>query len=599
MVVILLLLSVTAAAQKEKETTDSARFYKKLQSFSDKRKFTKAIYKLIFRPVQYKQEEPAPQKEVKKEYYTLYEGKVIRNIYIDTKDPFGFKDEESMSAGQRFLERTGNYLHIKTFPLTVRNRLIIKKHDTFDSLRVRESMRLVRSENYIREIFLLPVLVDGTDSVDLFIRTYDVWSIIATGSASKTGFRINMKDKNFAGLGHQVQNDYSLNHTTGDYRNATDYVFLNIMKTYVNVSLHYDTDDRKNFNESLSLDRPFYSIFTKWAWGIYASQSFHRTLMYDTDSAAFDQNFRYNAQDYWLGKSWQLFKGQREDERTTSFISSARYYRVHYIEGPSRVADTMKQFVNEDFYLFGGGLIRRKYKQDVYIFKFGFTEDVPVGRALSLVGGYQIKDNADRWYAGAKMFWGNYYPWGYISSNMEYGTFIRSSSFTESCFTGGVNYFSPIFRLGRWKFRQFIKPQFTIGFNRLKTDVLSLNDQGIRGFNAVGVKGDQKLALSIQTQTYAPWNIIGFRFGPYLVCSFGMLGDESTGFRKSAVYSQFGLGMLIKNDFLVMSSFEISVAYYPYIPGVGNRIFKQNPFKTSDFGFRNSDVGKPSTVSYQ
>ena len=105
--------------------------------------------------------------------------------------------------------------------------------------------------------------------------------------------------------------------------------------------------------------------------------------------------------------------------------------------------------------------------------------------------------------------------------------------------------------------------------------------------------------LHLQTQSYAPWNFIGFHFGPYLTYSLGMLGDAGTGFKNSKVYSQIGLGVLIKNENLVFNTFQISISFYPLIPGIGQDIFKMNSFRTTDFGFRDFEIGKPVPVVFQ
>jgi hypothetical protein len=78
-----------------------------------------------------------------------------------------------------------------------------------------------------------------------------------------------------------------------------------------------------------------------------------------------------------------------------------------------------------------------------------------------------------------------------------------------------------------------------------------------------------------------------------------MLGDETTGFKSSKVYTQIGLGVLIKNANLVFNTFQISIAFYPSIPGKGQDIFKYNSFKTTDFGFRDFEIGKPATILFQ
>ncbi|MFL5764081.1 MAG: hypothetical protein ACJ77K_09080 [Bacteroidia bacterium] len=588
---------LSVLAQNDNVQTDSARFYKKVQDFSDKRRFTKFVYLLIFRPVS-RSDDPPPAPEVKKQYFSPYEGKVIRNIRIDTRDPFGYGGSDTSGRGGNIFERTGNYLHVQSFPITIRNRLIFKEHDTFDSLRVIESMRLIRNQNYIREVFVYPFIVKGTDSVDILVRTVDVWSVIASGTASVSSFSVSVREKNFLGLGHQVQDDYSLDHSNGNFHNSTDYYFSNIFNTYINAVVHYDINRQREYNASCNVDRPFYSIFTKWAGGAYVLDHLNKIKMKGSDSAEYSQNIRYLQQDYWLGKSWQLFKGKREEERTTSLILAGRTYMKTYSERVSPELDTALQYQNEIFYLSSLGLVKRKYRQDSYVYKFGYTEDVPTGRAFSFILGQQQLGSVRRWYYGVKSYWGNYYRWGYFSANMEFGTFYRRSPL-ESCLTGGMTYFTKIYHLGNWRFRQFIKPQVTIGFNRSKKDQLTLSDNnGIHGFNGVGLSGNQKLLFSLQTQFYSPWDILGFRLGPYFVCSGGMLGTERSGFRRSPLYMQFGIGFLIKNDFLIMNSFEISVAYFPYIPGVGEHVFKENPFHSTDFGFRDSDVGKPSIVSY-
>jgi len=59
------------------------------------------------------------------------------------------------------------------------------------------------------------------------------------------------------------------------------------------------------------------------------------------------------------------------------------------------------------------------------------------------------------------------------------------------------------------------------------------------------------------------------------------------------------LGVLIKNDYLVINTFQLSIAFYPTIPGLGSDILKTNSFKTTDFGFKDFEIGKPAPVSFQ
>ena len=163
-----------------------------------------------------------------------------------------------------------------------------------------------------------------------------------------------------------------------------------------------------------------------------------------------------------------------------------------------------------------------------------------------------------------------------------------------------VIYYTVLLQIGKWKFRQFVQPQLTFGIDRKAGESLNINDgNGIDGFNSSDLIGVNRLLLKFQTQSYAPWDVIGFRFGPYLIFSGGMLSDSQTGFKRSKVYTQIGLGLLIKNDNLVFNTFQVSLSFYPSIPGYKQDAFKINSFKTSDFGYRDFEIGRPSVIGYQ
>jgi hypothetical protein len=103
--------------------------------------------------------------------------------------------------------------------------------------------------------------------------------------------------------------------------------------------------------------------------------------------------------------------------------------------------------------------------------------------------------------------------------------------------------------------------------------------------------------MTIQSQGYSPWHLLGFRLNPYMSYTAGMLGQENIGFNKSKLYSQISMGLIISNDFLVFSSFQFSLSYFPSIPD-GNSMFKTNALSTSDFGLQNFEITKPSLIVY-
>ena len=587
-----------AFAQETPAKKDSTLIYQHIESFSVKRKFTKFMYKLFFKPISAplkKEAKKKPYKKLIQKPYSSFEGKTIRNINIVTLDPFGFSIGDSIKSQPGFLSKAGNKTHLQSHNFTIRNLLLIRRNQPFDSLLVKESERLVRSMNFISDVsFTVKSVSANSDSVDIFIRELDKWSIIPGGSVSDSRVSLKIRENNFSGLGHELQNGFTWNHEKGAFAYSTNYYIPNIRNTFINSTLHFNIDESGNSARSFAIDRPFFSPFAKWAAGVSFAR-FRRDSVYTGNLFPELQKIKYNVQDYWAGSAIQLFKGNTEHIRTTNFISTARFLRIRYVEKPLEMYDTAHFYADENFYMASFGISTRKYVQDKYIFDFGITEDVPVGKVFSLTGGYQNKNNIGRFYLGGRISFGNYYPWGYFGSNFEYGTFINESHTEQAVFKAGMNYFTGLIEVGKWKFRQFIKPEFITGKNLFVTDSLTMKDgYGIDGFNSVGLSGTSRLLLTLQTQSYAPWNFIGFRFGPFFNITLGMLGNEKNGFRNSKVYSQIGFGVLIKNLHLVMNTFQLSVAFYPSIPGNGNNIFKLNSFKTTDFGFNDFEIGKPA-----
>ncbi|MGC1389538.1 MAG: hypothetical protein WA816_00720 [Bacteroidales bacterium] len=596
--------SAYSSAQETPVKSDSTHIYKDIETYSKRNKFNTFMYRLIFKPITIISKKEVKKKAYKKliqKPYSIFQGKIIRKIDIVTLDPFGYSATDTTSTEQTRLTNIGNYLHIKTRIIAIRNLLLIHKNELFNSFYVKESERLIRTQKFVHDVFFY-VASSGpkSDSVDIFIRELDNWSIAGEAAISTSHTTIGLSDNNFLGTGHEFQNVFSRNISAGISKFSTNYLIPNIMTTYINSNLHYEVDGYGNIRRSLAVDRPFYSPYAKWAGGISFATQVKRDSLAGMNPLYVPINLKFKTQDFWAGKAIQIFKGSTEDELATNLILSARYLRIRYLQKPNDINDPLQMYSNEDFYLTGIGISTRKYVQDKYIFKYGTIEDVPVGKIIELTGGYQLRNSSWRPYLGMRFSFGNYNEWGYLSTNFEYGTFFRASHTEQSVITIGVNYFTGLFEIGNWRFRQFVKPQVTIGINRFSYDTLTLNDdRGINGFNSRGLVGTNRLLFMLQTQSYAPWNFFGFHFGPFLVYSAGMLGDAISGFKNRKLYSQIGFGVLIKNENLVFGTFQISLSFFPLIPGNGQNIFKMNSFSTNDFGFRDFVIGEPAPVLYR
>jgi len=594
-----------SSAQQTPVKPDSTRIYENIETYSKRSKMTEFIYRLVFKPGATISKKKAEKKKVYNRLiqrpYNTFEGKTIRNIEIVTLDPFGYSATDTSVTAQNMLYRAGNKVHIKSQSITIRNLLLFHKNEPFNSLFVKESERLIRNQKYVHEVgFYVADTEKKSDSADIFIRELDRWSISPQGSFSSSGISAAITDINFLGSGHEFQNGFHRDYKTGINSFLTNYFIPNIRNSYISAKFQNGFDGEHYFHRGLAVDRPFFSPLAKWAAGLSVVSQSKKDSLKDVTLAYIPFNLKFRIQDYWAGYAHRIFKKTNEDDLVTNLTLGLRFKRIKYIENPSALIDPFHIYSSEKFYLTSVGISTRKYVQDKYILKYGVIEDVPIGKVYGLTGGYQVKNGSGRLYLGIRYSSGNYNEWGYLSSNFEYGTFFNKSHAQQGVFTSEINYFTGLIEIGKWKFRQFVKPQLAIGINRFLYDSLTINDgYGLDGFNSTSLSGTKRLLLTLQTQSYAPLNFFGFRFGPYLIYTLGMLGDESTRFIDSKVYSQLGLGVLIKNENLVFNSFQISISFYPLIPGKGQNIFKMNSYRTTDFGFRDFEFGKPGNVIYE
>lgn len=595
---LILCYSQVSFSQVDKPKKDSSEVYKNIQTYSKKNKFTRLVHKLVFRPVNLK----VAKKKVVRKKHQAFEGKIIRKINIITLDPFGFSEIDSTKRPKNWAEREGNRIHIKTNRLAILNLLLIRKNKPLDSLLIKESERIIRTQRYVNRVSITSELIkNNPDSVDVTVRVLDSWSMIPKGSVSSSRATFNLNERNFLGSGHEFDNKFRNRFSDGKNAYSLAYSIPNIKNTFIKTTIKYFIDLDDNYGKSINIERPFYSPLTKWAGGIYVDQQFRKDTLQDSNLIYAKQNFKYNSQDLWMGYAFKLFKGNTESDRTTNLILSGRFLNVKYLESPSIEYDPIDFYSGEKFILSGIGFTSRKFVEDKYIFKNGIIEDVPIGKIYGITGGYQYKNNHGRYYLGAQASFGNYYDWGFLSTNIELGSFFDKSKTTQTAFLFQANYFTNLIDMGKWKLRQFIKPQFILGINRANSigDQLTINENyGINGFNSAQY-GTKKVMLTLQTQAYSPWDLWGFRLNPYFNYSIAMLGNAEKGLSNSKAYSKIGVGFIVNNDFLVFSSFQISLSYYPSIPNIGDNVFKTNSFETTDFGFQNFELAKPRTVIFK
>ncbi len=614
--------------KKESDSTkqDSIGFYEKIENYSQKRKLTKVLHQWIFRgkkPKKNKHEKAAPSPD-----YTPYSGKVIRNIIIRTKDPFGYAINDTTEKPDKWLEKTGNHIHIKSKDMAIRKYLLIEKGQTLDTLLIEETARLLRKQDYIRRVGVFPKPIGpNSDSLDIFVEVLDSWSLIPKGSFSDSRTKLGLRERNFFGTGHRLNLRYAKRYQDGNTGYEMIYTVPNIQNSFINATGKYAYDLDSYYDHFFAINREFYSPLARWAGGAFVQKRFLNRPFPNGSAEFIEQDFKFLYHDYWAAYAFKVFEGKSKEERSTNLIVGLRSYFLNYEESPASIYDEINYFSDERFYLASLGLASRQFAKDRFIFRDGETEDVPIGSLYSFTTGVQRKNQNNRLYMGVRASYGNYFDWGFLSGNIELGSFFEATQPEQTALSFKANYFSNLLTLGRgWKMRQFVKPQIVLGFNRLNSvgDRLGLNENAyfsgvnsyeyvdyynkhkyvdyrngnINGFRSEAT-GTKKYVVDFQTQFYSPWNFLGFRFNPFVHASFGVLTGGDHSYASNKLYSSYGAGFIIRNDYLVFDSFQLSFSFYPSMPGQGRNIFSVNNFRSEDFGFQGFKFDEPRPVIYE
>lgn len=603
----LLFVSSNISGQEQKTEKDSVKaVYQNIEKLSKRTKFGKWTHSLLFKSLD---KNPAKEKSLRNTKdlrFVKNENKVIRKISITTLDPFGHSVTDTLRKPKRFLEKAGNDLHVKTKRFVISDLLLFDVHDKLDSLIILENERLIRSQRYIRSVRIETISTAGSDSIDINIRVLDSWSLIPNLTPTTSKMTYELTERNFLGFGHEWDNTLRQNLKDNRFAFSTDYTVPNIAKTHIRSNISYQKDLDDNYIKGIRFERPFYSIHTRWVGGIMYERRFLRDSISNISGIYALQPFKYNVFDVWLGHSFPLKNTLSPQEKkanmTTNLVTAFRFLNIHFQEKPLKEYDYANFFTDEKFWLGGIGISSRQFVQDKFVFNYDIIEDVPIGKYIGIIQGYQRKNSIGRLYLGAKATYGKYFNWGYFSSNIEFGSFYRDNKTEQNAFATQLNYFTPVFNVGTWRVRQFLKSDLILGNRRADSmgDMISINESnGIPGINDPKLMGTKKLLFSWQTQSYSPWSWAGFRFSPFINYSLAMLGNSSGDFLKSKAFSKITLGVIITNDYLVFNSFQISFSYFPYISNEGNNIIKTNTFRTTDFGYLDFGIGRPETVLYE
>ena len=505
-----------------------------------------------------------------------YEGKYIRKIIVRR---FGFERTFSDTTNRITFIGTQilNALHSDTREWVIRDNLFIHAGSQLNAYELADNERYLRTLDFIQDarIFVNPVK-GHSDSVDVLVFTKDLFTI--TGVLDIGGInsvKLRLAEANLFGQGQRIQGTglWDQNRTP-----SLGYEFLysktNISGSFVNGTVGYSVINggRSDGTEEeaaffVRFDRPLVSPFSHIAGGIEFSTNRSMNVYQKPDSLYF--SYQYNVYDAWVG--YNLGTKRLEDYRNYNqnrnrVFVSARYLQADFLSNPYQIGDNYDPVYNNKKAILGQLTF---FKQDFfklnYLYGFGTTEDIPMGYTLSLTAGWYKQLDLERPYAGiqAEQYFVTDYG-GFVNPFVKLGGFYHQRKLQDASVLAGVNFFSRLFFVKRWKVREFMKISYTQLDNRVIYEPLRLNNiYGLHQFSTDSVYGNKRISLYTESILYTNRKLWGFRFAPFISGDFSLVAYEREPFKKSDVFTGLGGGIRTRNDNLVFGTIELRAIYFP------------------------------------
>lgn len=530
--------------------------------------------------------------------YLIFQGLIIAEVEIHVLDPFGYSINDTIPKKTKGLQGMGNRVHLTTRHFIIANRLLFHEHDTVDALRMSESERLLRAAVFINDARISLDRIRGTDSVKVKVLVQDKWPLNINAEVTDVNANAQFRNNNLFGSGQQFE-QYAKVFRDRTYLLRAYYNISNISNTYMSSQVGYNTTQDET-GVYLQLDKPFYSFLASWAGGLNLNHSWRKYSYADTLLKLNKLSpLNRGGMDVWLGKSLKLGDRPGFLNQSSNLILGARFFDHLYFNRPSRHLDSAGSYLNSSAFIGNVGVAVQQYYKDKYIYRFGATEDVPEGLLIQFTYGFLMREKTKlRYYNGVEIARARHFKFGYLSASFSYGIFYNTGVPNDITTNYNIQYFTDVIKKRKFLFRQFFQMNVIHGENKIEKQTITLSPDDLYGFQNGSLTGNSRVVLNSETVCYLPYKFIGFRFAPVLLAGFGMIGDRESPIRKSLLYQGYSLGVMLRNENLLTSTFQFSFGFYPFLPDNSGPVLVYNPISSFTLRVRGFSVGRPEFIPY-
>ncbi|UCG28867.1 MAG: hypothetical protein JSV24_05765 [Bacteroidales bacterium] len=537
---------------------NSVNFYDSLQSRASRKKWSRLLHEMLF--VSSSKVSDGAINRKSEDQYVIHQGKKIRNIEIIRADIFGPTLLDTTVTSLTWVGHTLNKLHFYTNEKIIKNNLLLNTGDEINPLLLADNERILRKLKFIDDASIQVIPVSG-ELVDVYVITKDVFSL--GFNASFKGLKpelIEIYERNILGIGHEFHTNLLY-----DYDAKTPFGFealyrvSNIKGSFIRGEVGY-MDSYFNKYYGVVLSRKFVTPLTKYAGGIKISVE---SNLVSIDTTDIYYRFKRNYQNYWFGRSFLLNPVTR-----TRIILAGRFIHNNVFERPVIPENSNHNIQEYELYLGSVAFSKMNFYKTNLIYNYGRTEDIPYGSLVELTGGFEKNEFGNRFYTSMYVSGGNFLPrLGYLQSSVAVGGFIRNGAYRQGVIQTRASYFSNTFSLNNFHFRQFVNLDYTLGIRPFLDEQITINNtSGIRGLSSDYLSGTHRLALKLETVSFTPLFLYGFRFACFGFADLGLVGPYNKSIFTNTLYSGLGFGIRIRNENLVFKTFQVRFAFYPVLP---------------------------------
>lgn len=446
--------------------------------------------------------------------------------------------------------RWANNFHFNTHESVIRNQLLFQAGDLYEPASLRESERILRNLKFIYDARVRPWRWCG-NTVDLEVVTRDIWTFTPTVWFSRSGgeneYALGFRDTNFLGSGKQVE----LRYESDDERAGTTVVYADpaIMGSRWETRLSFTSND-DGHDYLVRLDRPFFSIYERWAAGFGVRDTeLEEKIWYRGDEV---EEFDHSVESVRL--SGGIADEALKNQRVKRWLAGYRYEDHSFDFSDSDIPpDELPDDRTYSYPFLGIESIEDEYIKAKNLNYLGRTEDLFVGeRYLATLGYSGEAFGATRDQIALAGHYSNTLvasekTWWVVDSGLSGYWSLSEAEFENLWWTTETRYLHR--QAHKWSFFADLRVDYTDGLTGDNQLTLGGNN-GLRGYDRHYQVGDRSAVLNLEQRYYSDWHplrLLRVGFAAFFDVGRAWYPNRDNG-PNGGVLSNAGLGMRLNSS---------------------------------------------------